>query len=39
MTELYINESDDVDYQHELDELEELGEESEKTLMNRMRNN
>jgi hypothetical protein len=39
MTELYINERDDVDYQHELDELEELGEESEKTLMNRMRNN
>jgi len=29
MTELYVNESDDVDYQHELDELEELGEENE----------
>jgi hypothetical protein len=29
MTELYIIESDDVDYQHELYELEELGEESE----------
>jgi hypothetical protein len=39
MTELDVNEGDDMDYQHELDVLDELEEESKETPMNRLRNN